>query len=164
MTAGRGWAATVALLAALLTGCDGRPAPRGAMSVYDLDPSGRTSTVVARTPEEAVTGYLRAVGDRDVETALAHVSPWYRPTLLGASPQLHAYVADVVSLRLTRTLARSDIAGGWAGYREAAELGAVYDVVLEHPIENEDSGRKTRFFVVGRNDGPWLILSIGTGP
>lgn len=152
---GRGRA--LALVALMLAGCGSTSAP-----THPATPS-----VVARSAEDAVTGYLRAVASHDAAGARAYLAPEFQRRRATTLPRFEDWVADVVSLRLqniSEPVTPTGLEDSHPGYAPLAEFGVSYDSVFRGTTD-ETSGPQTRFFVVGRSpSGAWSIVDIGTGP
>jgi hypothetical protein len=126
----------------------------------------------ADAPDKAVTGYYTALGAHDARAVCRYMAPEYLAEFdRYADPSaFDAGVANYLSLTLRGPLSSPVTMPapdpGLPGYRDLHEYAVTYQAQLRTPSANETSGVMTRFVIVGRRtaQGPWLVLSIGTGP
>jgi hypothetical protein len=127
----------------------------------------------ADAPDKAITGYYTALGAHDARAACRYLSPEYLAQFgrFADLPGFDAWVANFASVTLRGSLTPSPASPSeqdpaLPGYHDLYEYAVTYQAQLRTPSANETSGVMTRFVIVGRRtaQGPWLVLSIGTGP
>lgn len=184
--------ATLPALLAVLVGCGTASAPAqnparttttGAAASGSAGPRSTSSPTVgtaarstrctptgADSAQAAVTGFLDAINRHDVAGVCRLFAPELRAEYETTTPRFDEWVADQVSATLRSPLGQMPDGGDTnpkrASYRDLQIIAATYDVRMRTESALETSGPRTRFFIVGRAgaNGPWLILSIGTGP
>jgi hypothetical protein len=116
-------------------------------------------------PRELVVAYYASLEKGDTSAARSDLAP----SLAGledSSPD-----SDFTNLQtITNVVVGRDEQTGTAGtsferYVELREMAVTFDAVYKQVI-TADSGRQTRFVIVGRltTQSPWQIVSIGSGP
>jgi hypothetical protein len=169
-----GCVGAVALGAGCGTPASSAPAETASLTVAGTTTRTRTTCTPngADAPGKAVTGYYTALGVHDARAACRYLSPEYLAEFASNAdvPAFDAWVANYASLTLRGPLSCPVTTPGpdaaRPGYRDLHEYAVTYQAQLRTPSANETSGVMTRFVIVGRRtaQGPWLVLSIGTGP
>jgi len=116
-------------------------------------------------PHELVLAYYTSLQKGDTSAARADLAPSF------AALQDSSVDSDSRNLQsLNSVVVGDDQPTGAAGtafqnYAELREMAVSFDAVYKQEITS-DSGRQTRFVIVGRPtlQSSWQIVSIGTGP
>lgn len=111
-------------------------------------------------PRELVQTYYDSIARGDRTTARACLGSSYRRQVSGSADWDGKNVKTLSNLTLGKSIPiqLQNVKG------ETLQLTADYEVKYKQVITNYD-GHSTRFIYVNRKDnGPWKIISIGTGP
>ena len=120
------------------------------------------------TPEATVRAYYTDLVAHDWNGAAALMQPSERGTVFNYPDSPAVNLVSISKVKTTAHYFPSALSGSDAGqangYGDIWQVFVTYDAVFKRTVTSS-SGPQARFVYVGRkDDGPWTILEIGTGP